>query len=240
MLRLQKYLAQAGIASRREAESIIQQGRVTVNGITVTEMGIKADPEKDQVAVDGKPVAAAEEKYYLLLNKPGGFITTADDDRGRKTVMELVQDIPARIYPVGRLDAPTEGLLLLTNDGDLAYKLTHPRFAIFKVYRVILHGRIADETVQKWRSGVLLEDGMTAPAKVETVYAREDLSEIIVTIHEGKNRQIRRMAKATGHNVYYLERIQYAFLTLEGVRRGQYRLLSTTEVKQLTEAAGNG
>jgi pseudouridine synthase len=239
MERLQKFLARAGVASRREAEKYILAGRVAVNGEIVSELGTKIEPESDLIAVDGQVVSLAEKKYYVLLNKPGGYITTASDERGRKTVMDLVSDIPARLYPVGRLDAQTEGLLLLTNDGDLAYRLTHPRFSIPKKYRVIVHGQINDDTVRKWQEGIMLEDGMTAPAEVSIGYARPDLSEIIVTIHEGKNRQIRRMARTTGYHVYFLERIGYASLTLENVRRGEYRHLTHSEVSELFTAAGN-
>jgi len=238
MDRLQKYLARAGIASRRGAERLILDGRVAVNGKSVTILGTKIDPDQDEVTVDGKTIALVDTLYYLLMNKPSGFITTADDERGRKTVLDLVTTIKARLYPIGRLDANTEGLLLLTNDGDLAYKLTHPRFGVPKMYRVILHGRITEDVIRKWRDGVELEDGFTSKSQVELRYAREDLSEIEVTIHEGKNRQIRRMAKATGYHIYHLERIRYAFLTLEGVKKGDYRHLSESEVQRLKELVG--
>jgi 23S rRNA pseudouridine2605 synthase len=239
MLRLQKFLAQAGAASRREAEVMIQQGRVKVNGEIVTQLGTKVDPDQDNVFLDGKRISLEEQMIYLLLNKPGGYITTVADDRGRKTVVDLLQNVSERIYPVGRLDAQTEGLLLLTNDGELAYKLTHPRFTIPKTYRVILHGRMSDAMMQLWKAGIELEDGKTAPAQLELVYARDDLSEIIVTIHEGRNRQIRRMARASGFHVYYLERIRYAFLTLDGVPRGQYRHLHDFEVQKLKRFSEN-
>ncbi len=239
MERLQKYLARSGVASRREAESLIQEGRVQVNGETVTQPGTKVDPEQDRVFVDGKEAFPAKDMLYLLLNKPSGYITTAADERGRKTVLDLLPEISVRVYPVGRLDAQTEGLLLLTNDGDLAYRLTHPRFTIPKTYRVILHGQMTDEVLHKWRTGIVLDDGLTAPAEVKLVYARDDLSEIEVTIHEGRNRQIRRMARATGYHVYYLERIRYAFLTLEGVPRGKHRLLKPSEVEKLRQIAEN-
>ncbi len=231
--RLQKYMASCGVASRRESEKMILDGRVAVNGMPVFELGFKVNPDIDRVSVDGTIIKKEEEFMVVLLNKPAGYISSASDERGRKTVMDLVHNIPLRLYPVGRLDADTEGLILLTNDGELSYRLTHPRFGVTKTYRVILHGKVSPATVQDWESGILLEDGKTSPAKVDLIYARDDLSEMLITIHEGKNRQIRRMARATGHHVYCLERIMYSFLTLDEVPRGQYRLLTATEIANL-------
>ncbi|MDF2570760.1 MAG: rluB, partial [Sporomusa sp.] len=232
--RLQKVIAQAGIASRRDAEELITAGRVTVNGKVVTELGTKIEPRRARVTVDGKPLKA--EKYvYILLNKPKGVVTTLEDPRGRKTVADIVAKIPERIYPVGRLDYNTEGLLLLTNDGDVAYALTHPSHEIAKTYLVKVEGFPPEEKLDKLRVGIKLEDGVTAPAKINVVDIdqEKELTTLEIIIYEGKNRQIRRMCEAIGYPVKNLKRVQYAFLTLEGLRRGQYRQLLAGEVEQL-------
>ncbi|CVK17498.1 pseudouridine synthase [Sporomusa sphaeroides] len=232
--RLQKVIAQAGIASRRDAEELITAGRVTVNGKTVTELGSKVETRRDRVAVDGKPLKA--EKYvYILLNKPKGIITALEDPRGRKTVATLVADIPERVYPVGRLDYNTEGLLLMTNDGDLTHALTHPSHEIAKTYLVKVQGYPPEEKLDKLRAGIKLEDGMTAPAKINIVDIDREkaLTTMEFVIYEGKNRQIRRMCEAIGFPVKNLKRVKFAFLTLEGVRRGQYRQLLAGEVEEL-------
>lgn len=232
--RLQKVIAQAGVASRRDAEELIKAGRVTVNGKIVSELGTKVDPRRTRVAVDGKPLKA--EKYiYILLNKPKGVITALEDPRGRKTVASLVADIPERIYPVGRLDYNTEGLLIMTNDGDLTYGLTHPSHEIAKTYLAKVHGYPPEEKLDKLRVGIKLEDGVTAPAKINIVAIdqEKELTTLEIVIFEGKNRQIRRMCEAIGYPVKNLKRIKFAFLTLEGLRRGQYRQLLTGEVEEL-------
>lgn len=232
--RLQKVIAQAGVASRRDAEDLIKAGRVTVNGKTVTELGSKIEPKRDRVSVDGKPLKA--EKYvYILLNKPKGVITTLEDPRGRKTVADLVAAIPERVYPVGRLDYNTEGLLIMTNDGDLTYALTHPSHEIAKTYLAKVHGYPPEEKLDKLRAGIKLEDGITAPAKINIVAIDQEkqLTTLEITIYEGKNRQIRRMCEAIGFPVKNLKRVKFAFLTLEGIRRGQYRQLLAGEVEEL-------
>jgi 23S rRNA pseudouridine2605 synthase len=232
--RLQKVISQAGVASRRESEKIIQQGRVTVNGKVVTEMGTKVTPGKDRIMVDGKPIAG-EKLVYILLYKPKGILTTLKDPQDRKTVASLVSDITQRIYPVGRLDYNTEGLLLLTNDGALTHALIHPSKKIDKTYIAKVAGRPSQEKLDLLRVGIQLEDGMTAPAVINMIdFDRErNMTSLQITIHEGKNRQIRRMFEAIGSDVKQLKRVQFAFLTLEGLRRGSYRHLLPQEVEAL-------
>ncbi len=236
--RLQKIISQAGIASRRHAEELITAGRVTVNGRVVVELGTKVEPGRDVVAVDGRPVAG-EDKFYVLLNKPRGVVTTLSDPRGRKTVSELVADLPARLYPVGRLDYNTEGLLILTNDGELTHALTHPSHGIDKTYVTTVVGRPSEEKLDRLRLGITLEDGVTAPARVRlTGYDLEtNTATLTIVIHEGRNRQIRRMCQAIGHPVEKLKRTAFAFLTLEGVGRGRYRHLEREEVDRLRRLA---
>lgn len=237
--RLQKIISQAGVASRRHAEELIIAGRVTVNGRVVAELGAKVEPGRDIVAVDGRPLAG-EEKVYVLLNKPRGVVTTLSDPRGRKTVAELVAGIPARLYPVGRLDYNTEGLLLLTNDGELTHALTHPSHGIYKTYVATVAGRPSEEKLDRLRMGITLDDGVTAPARVKlTGYdPAKDTATLQIIIREGRNRQIRRMCEAIGHPVGKLKRTEFAFLTLEGVHRGRYRQLTPEEVAGLRQLAG--
>lgn len=231
--RLQKLISQAGAASRRHAEKMIVEGRVTVNGNTVTELGTKVDP-RDRIAIDGKPLAG-EKLVYILLNKPKGYITTLSDPQGRKTVVELISTVSERVYPVGRLDYGTEGLLIMTNDGELTHGLTHPSKHVTKTYVAKVHGLPSKEKIMQLQNGVRLEDGLTAPAQVDFLgYDQEkDLSALEISIHEGKNRQIRRMCEAIGHPVKNLKRTKYDFLDLEGLRRGQYRHLTPNEVAKL-------
>lgn len=232
--RLQKVMSQAGIASRRESEKIIQSGRVTVNDKVVTELGTKVMPGNDRIMVDGKRIAA-QKFVYILLNKPKAVLTTLNDPQDRKTVASLVNDIEQRIYPVGRLDYNTEGLLLLTNDGALTHTLIHPSKKINKTYIAKVTGQPLQEKIDLLRIGIELEDGKTAPAIIDFVeYEPEkDLTSLKVTIHEGKNRQIRRMFEAIGSDVKQLKRIKFAFLTLDGVKRGGYRHLLASEVEEL-------
>lgn len=229
MERLQKLIAQAGIASRREAEKIIAAGRVTVDGKVITELGAKADPAQNKIRVDGKILRFDAEKIYLLLNKPRGYVSTAKDERGRPTVLELVKEIPARVYPVGRLDLNSEGLLLLTNDGELTNALIHPSFKVDKTYRVRLASAATEENLDKLRAGIELEDGLTAPAEISRLSA----DTVEITIHEGRNRQVRRMFAAVGCDVKRLRRIKFAGLTLEGVGSGKFRHLTAAEISAL-------
>jgi len=233
--RLQKIISQAGIASRRHAEQMIVEGRVSVNGKIVKELGTKVDPS-DRVVIDGK-MLAGEKLVYLILNKPRGYITTLSDPKGRKTVIELVNDIDERIYPVGRLDYATEGLLLMTNDGELTHGLTHPSKHVTKTYIAKVKGLPTDEKLTRLRKGIALEDGVTAPAEVrfQNYDEQKDISAIEIAIHEGKNRQVRRMFESIGHPVKTLKRIKYAFLTLEGLKRGQHRYLTPSEIIRLKQ-----
>lgn len=231
MVRLQKFLAAAGVASRRKAEELIRQGKVTVNGRRAV-LGTKVQPHKDIVKVEGK-VVAPEEKVYLILYKPRGVVTTRRDPQGRQTVMDLIGNIGAVVHPVGRLDYDTEGLLLLTNDGDLTYKLTHPRFEIDKTYQVLVKGQPTEEDLESIRQGLLLEDGWTAPTRVSLLKGGRGKSWLEMTIHEGRNRQVRRMWAKLGYPVLKLRRTKFAFLTLGRLKPGDYRHLTRTEVKKL-------
>ncbi|WP_124727290.1 pseudouridine synthase [Staphylospora marina] len=237
MERLQKVMAMAGVASRRQCENLIREGRVKVNGEWVTAPGMKVDPRKDVIEVDGEPVFL-EEKRTFLFYKPSGVITSMSDPRGRKTVADFFRDIPERVFPVGRLDYDTEGLLLVTNDGELANRLLHPRFEVEKVYVATVRGKPDKAAIRTLREGVRLEDGMTAPAKVRVLEASDSRSRLELTIHEGRNRQVRRMCAAVGHPVIHLKRTRLAFLTLSGLRRGEYRELTPQEVKRLRSRMG--
>lgn len=232
--RLQKIISRAGVASRRKAEELIAAGRVTVDGAVVREPGTKADARASRIAVDGKPLPAEESRVYFLLNKPKGYVSTAADERGRRTVLDLVPAKHTRVYPVGRLDQNTEGLLLLTNDGDLTQALLHPRFLVHKTYRAKIAGELTPEALKKLRGGVELSDGMTAPAEVR-VYGVTDrgFTDVEITLHEGRNRQVRRMFEAVGCDVRALKRTRFAQLNLAGVRRGACRPLTKAEVAAL-------
>lgn len=233
MERLQKLIARAGICSRREAENLILNGRVAVDGKIIRELGTKADLNQ-KICVDGKPITICAEKIYLLLNKPRGYVSTVKDERGRKTILDLI-DVSERVYPVGRLDLNSEGLLLLTNDGELTNALIHPRFEIKKTYRAKISGVLTEEKLNSLCAGIELDDGLTAPAEVRLL--EENLVEI--TIHEGRNRQVRRMFAAVGCDVKRLRRIKFANLTLKGVGVGKYRNLTAEEVAELKNLVGD-
>ena len=237
--RLQKILAAAGIASRREAEKIILAGRVKVNGKLIKELGAKFGP-KAFITVDGNPIKN-EKKVYYIFYKPRGVVTTMVDPRGRRTVADFLSNLTERVFPVGRLDYNTEGLLLLTNDGELAQNLTHPKNEINKSYRVAVVGIVPQEKLDLLRRGVRLEDGLTAPAIVDLVeYDHEkNLSVFNITIHEGKNRQIRRMCDYIGYPVRQLKRYKIANLTLTSLKKGQYRQLFEEELTALFKAVGS-
>ncbi len=236
--RLQKVLAEAGIASRRKCEEIIAAGRVQVNGETVNTLGVKVDPSQDEITVDGRPVNL-ERKVYLMLHKPKGVITSAADPAGRKVVGDYLPGIKERVYPIGRLDYDTEGLLLLTNDGDFANLLTHPRHHVPRTYLATVKGTPHGSLLEKLQNGVELEDGMTAPAEVDyhDVNPEKNESVIKITIYEGRNRQVRRMFDAISFPVIRLKRVQFGPLTLGGLPRGKYRLLAPDEVKELRDSA---
>lgn len=231
--RIQKIISTAGIVSRRKAEEYILEGRVTLNGKVVAELGAKADGEKDHIKVDGKLINPQQTKVYLLLNKPKNYITSLRDPEGRPTVLSLLKGVKGRVYPVGRLDYDTEGLLLLTNDGDLANGLMHPKREIQKTYQVKVKGVLEDAQIEKLEEGVMLLGKKTAPAKVKKLGKTEENSWIEMVIHEGKNRQIKKMLFNLRHSVLKIKRVRYAFLDLQGVPSGKYRFLDSLEVKRL-------
>ncbi len=232
--RLQKIIAQAGLASRREAETMIAEGRVVLNGAIVTEAGVKADPEKDHIRVDGKLIKKPPRKVYLMLNKPKRCITTRSDPEGRQTVMDLIRDVKERVSPVGRLDYDTEGLLLLSNDGDLANALMHPKNEIEKTYWAKVRGQMSEATLLKVaRGGISLPTGKTAPCKIRPLHNTSENGWVELILHEGKKREIRRVLERVGHPVVKLKRVAYAFLKLRGLASGNYRHLTTYEVKKL-------
>ncbi|HSF33922.1 MAG TPA: pseudouridine synthase [Candidatus Tectomicrobia bacterium] len=238
LMRLQKVLAQAGIASRREAEQWLQAGRISVNGKVVTALGTQADPVVDRIAVDGKMIDRLQPKVYYLLNKPPGYASTCDDELGRPTVLDLLKPVKYRLFPVGRLDWNTEGLLLLTNDGELAQRLLHPRFHIRRTYLAKVEGIPTAETLRR-----LTHTGdPSAPRQRRPVVRLNKVGErhawLEIRLWEGKNRQVRRMCEAVGHPVRRLRRVQFAGLDLMGLSAGQYRLLSPHEVLALKRLAG--
>ena len=236
--RLQKILAQAGVASRRNAEKLIVAGRVAVDGVTVTELGTKVDAAAVRITVDGKLVAPQEAHVYFLLNKPKGYITTAHDDRGRRTVLDLLPEVQERIYPVGRLDNNTEGLLLLTNDGALTNGLLHPKQEVDKTYVARVQPAPTEQSLIRLTEGVDLEDGRTAPALVRVLESDGAEARVEITIHEGRNRQVRRMFAAVGCDVKALKRKTFAGLTLAGLLRGAHRPLTQAELAHLRQLAG--
>ncbi len=235
-VRLQKYLADAGVASRRKAEELIAQGKVTVNGEVVTEMGYKIDPKKDEITYLGQKVSAKDTKMvYVMLHKPVGYVTTAKEQFGRPAVVDLIKGIDARIFPVGRLDYDTSGLLLLTNDGELTYKLTHPKHDVDKTYIAKLYGIPDEGELQKFRRGVVIDGVRTKPAKIQIIEREKDgrfcTAEII--IHEGRNRQVRKMCDAIHHPVAQLKRVATGELKMGDLPKGKFRHLTDKEVKYL-------
>ena len=232
-MRLQKYMAEAGIASRRACEAIIAEGRVTVNGSVAT-LGQSVEPDTDEVLLDGASVRPETDRVVVLLYKPRGVVSTSDDPEGRKTVQAFVADIPQRLFNVGRLDVNSEGLLLLTNDGALAYRLTHPKFLVEKTYYAVVDGTLHPDEIAKLCNGVELEDGMTAPARVTHVRTTQNGdTSFSITIHEGRNRQIRRMAEAVGHRTLRLKREQFGPLTLGTLGPGERHILTKQELMDL-------
>ena len=233
-MRLQKYMAMCGVAARRKCEEMIAAGRVTVNGRVITEMGTQVE-EQDEVLVDGVRITPEEEKRYVLYHKPAGEVTTVSDEKGRETVMDRFRDFPVRLYPVGRLDYDSEGLLLLTNDGALAQRLTHPSCEVDKVYLARVTGNPSNEAIDRLRRGVYMEgdERCTYPADVRVVRDESLFSDILVTIHEGRNRQVRRMFDAVGHTVLLLRRVKFGPLEMGELKRGQWRELTEEELARL-------
>lgn len=238
MERIQKVMANAGVASRRRCEVMIADGMVKVNGRVITKPGFKVDPARDIIQVGGKTLWQPSKKYYILLYKPRGYITTMSDEKGRKKVTDLLKGITARVYPVGRLDYDSEGLLLMTNDGELTFALTHPSHLVPKTYQVRVAGVPTKEELSRMSAGIELEDGLTAPAKVRLLGQHDGNGLVEVTIREGRNRQIRRMFEHIGYRVLRLKRSKIGNLGLDGLRPGEYRQLSESEVNQLKKLAG--
>ncbi|HGJ64552.1 TPA: rRNA pseudouridine synthase [bacterium] len=231
-IRLNKYLANLGVASRRRIESYIDQGKITVNGEIITQQGTKVDPAKDQITVFGKPISKPQAFTYIILNKPKGIIATARDTHNRITVLDIVKS-DVRLYPVGRLDQDSEGLILLTNDGDLTYKLTHPKFHIPKTYQVTILGRVSPYKIELLENGIELEDGVTQPTQVKIITQSEHDTVIEIVLHEGKKRQIRRMCASLHLHILALKRISMGTLQLEDLPKGQHRQLTREEIKKL-------
>lgn len=238
-MRLQKYLARAGVASRRASERLIEEGRVSVNGQAVCELGVKVVPGADAVVLDGAPVVLESEHVVLMLNKPAGCLTTMRDDRGRACVAELVPtDRYPGLFAVGRLDFDTTGLLLFTTDGELGHALLHPSHHVDKVYEAVVHGVPDDAALDRLRAGVVLDDGPTQPAGVRMLSARGRRARLEITIHEGRKRQVKRMCEAVGHPVERLSRVAFGPLSLDDLREGAWRTLSPDEVASLCRCAG--
>lgn len=233
-VRLQKFLASNGIASRRKCEELISQGKVAINGKIVTELGIKINPETDQITYNGKKVENKSTNFvYILLNKPIGVVTTAKDQFGRESVLDLVK-VPERIVPVGRLDMYTSGALILTNDGDFVYQLTHPKHEITKTYNATVVGKVTQEEMEMLRKGVKIEDYVTRPAKVKILKIDDEknLSRLEITIHEGKNRQVRKMCEAIGKKVIALHRSKIGNLHVKDLKLGTWRYLKKSEIQK--------
>jgi len=232
--RLSKILAEAGLASRRGSERLIAEGRVTVNGETVTAQGTTADPARDRITVDGRPLAGPEPKRYLLLNKPRGYLTSRSDPRGRPVVLDLVREERFRLFPVGRLDFDAEGLLLLTNDGDLAQRLLHPRFGMRRVYEVEVQGRVSAPELPRWERGVTLTDGLAKPSEVRLLRRTQGTTWLSLVFSEGRYREVKRFCQALGHRVVRLRRVQFGPLRLGRLAPGAVRPLTSSELARLS------
>lgn len=243
-VRLQKILSAAGSASRRGAETMIAAGRVSVNGVVVKNLGSKADPQSDDIRLDGRRVGLAQRRRYILMNKPSGYLTTRHDPQRRKTVLELLPRVREYVYPVGRLDYDSEGLLLMTNDGDLAAQLSHPRYGLERVYEVVIRGVPSLRAMQKVASGIVVAGRRTASAQVQLlgghVKRRINQARVRVTLREGRNRQVRRMFQAVGYPVVRLRRVRFGPLTAKGLKLGMTRELSVEEVIALRRAVDAG
>lgn len=235
IVRLQKYIAMCGVASRRAAEEMIKDGKVKVNGNRITEQGVKVEIGADKVIVNGKEIKPVNKDYYIMLNKPAGYVTTVKDQFDRPTVIDLLgEEITARVFPVGRLDYETEGLLIMTNDGNFTYKVTHPKHNIDKTYIAVIKGGISIKGLAMLRQGVKLDDGfVTSPAQVEMLNADNGHTVIKITIHEGKNRQVRRMFEAVGCKVVELQRISIGKVELGNLPLGRWRYLTSHEISYL-------
>ncbi len=232
-------ISEAGISSRRGAERLIEEGRVTVNGLVVTQQGLKVDPAKDKIIVDGRLIGPPQRPHYYMFHKPAGYLTTAADPKGRPTISIFLAQLPVRVFPVGRLDMDVEGLLILTNDGPLAKRLMHPSSQVPKTYRIKVSGRPGEEALARLRNGsLMLGERPAAPAGAELIKTAEDRSWILLTITEGRHHQVKRMCSAVGHPVLKLKRVAYGGLSLGGLRRDEIRPLTGQEIQILKEACG--
>lgn len=234
-MRINKYIASCGVASRRKAEELILDGKVKVNGKIIDQLSYKVDENKDMVEVNNVKITLDEKLVYLLLNKPEGYITTVKDQFDRPSVIDLLSDVKERVFPVGRLDYETSGLLLLTNDGDLTYKLTHPKHEIDKTYVAKVKGILTEDEMKNFREGLYIEDYKTAPAKLKVLDSDrvKNISTLEIKIHEGKNRQVRKMCKAINHPVLRLKRVAMGKINLKNCKVGEYRYLTDDEVRYL-------
>jgi 23S rRNA pseudouridine2605 synthase len=237
-IRLQKIMAGTGLASRRKAETMIAAGRVTVNGKVVTELGTKVDPERDHIKVDGKHLSHVQPFVYLMLNKPKHVMSTLDDPGGRPTVKDFIRGVSVRVFPVGRLDFESEGLMLLTNNGELAQALLHPRYHVPKTYLIKVKRVLTDDEIRQLENGVNLEDGMTGPAQVKKIKKAQQNSWLEVTIREGRKHQVRRMLESVGHPVIRLTRVKMGPLSLGRLEPGEFRFLTDREANALRESVG--
>ena len=235
MIRLQKYLAMCGIASRRSAEKVILEGRVAVNGEIITEMGVQVDENSDTVTVDGLIIHPEEEKHYIAYNKPIGEVTTVSDPEGRATVMDKFWDYPVRLFPVGRLDYDSEGLLLLTNDGDMMNRVLHPSHEVIKTYWTKVSNHVSQEEIRALRKGVMVDGKLTSPASVRLIRENTFDTVLLIGIHEGRNRQVRKMAEAIGHKVVSLRRVGFGPVSLGDLPTGMWRPLTKEEISNLKE-----
>src|SRR5206468_12182564 len=235
LVRLQKVIASSGLASRRKAEAMIAQGRVTVNGKVVRELGTRVDPARDHVKVNGRHLEPVQPHAYIMLNKPKGIVSSLSDPEGRPTVKDLLHGVSVRVFPVGRLDSDSEGLMLLTNHGDLAQALVHPRYHVPKTYLIKVKGVLTDDEIKSLERGVELEDGVTSPARVKKVRKAAQNSWLEITIHEGRKHQVKRMLESVGHPVLKLMRVRFGPLTLGDLAPGEYRYLTDREANALRE-----
>lgn len=237
-MRLNRFLARAGVASRRAADDLIVAGRVVVNGVVVTELATAVDPEADSVEFDGRPVRLPPALTYIVLNKPPGYVVTLSDPQGRPTVADLIADAGSAVVPVGRLDARTEGLLILTDDGELAHRVTHPSFELDKIYEVVARGVLSDESRRRLEDGIELDGRLTAPARVTVRSTSRHTTVAEIVVHEGRKRQVRRMFEAVGHPVRGLRRISVGPIELGDLRPGKWRRLTERELRALRDAVG--
>jgi pseudouridine synthase len=238
ILRLNKFLAQQGIASRRVADRLILEKRIQVNGCLIEDLGVKIDGAVDRVTVDGKPVKTSRELVYLFLNKPPGYLVTKDDPADRPTVMSLLPKLRESVFPVGRLDLDSEGLLLLTNDGELSYRLMHPRYEVKKIYAVGVDGEVTDVEASRLERGIRLDGRKTAPARIRIYERNSKHSVLLVEIHEGRKREVRRMMECVGHRVRSLKRVEFAGIKLARLNRGEWRFLKGDEIDSLRKLVG--